>query len=905
MGVQGVANVSIWGGRDRQLQVQVDPRRLARAGVSLDQVIHTAGNSLWVSSLSFLEASTPGTGGFFDAPNQRLAVRHESPIITAGDLARVPLEAAGEGSAPKGANGSQLRLGDVASVVENHQPLIGDAIVDGKPGLMLVVEKLPTANTLDVTDGVQEALDALKPGLAGITINGSVFRPAGFIHSAIHDLGATLLIGFGLLIVALALLFYQWQTALVAVASIVSSLVAAVLVVYLTGNTMNSLVFAGLAIALGVVIDDAIVGAERAAWRLHEDRRLGRERSIAAAVIDATVEARRGLVLATIIVGVPLVPVLFLTGLGSAFGRPMAAAYLLALLVSLVVSVTITPAVAVMIFSSGPPSRRESPIIERLGRSYRGALAWFTRSAKPAFAVFALLAVAGLVVGPQIRHSPVPTFKETDFLIDMDGPPGTSLTEMERIVTRAAGELRTIPGVRSASGHAGRAVASDEVVSPNSSQLWVSIDRRADYDTTVTAVKAVVRGYAGIDSDVKTYSEARLEDAVAPADEPVVVRLFGQELAVLRHQAETVTKALSGVEGLVGLHAEMPREEPTLQVEPNLDAARAAGIRPGDIRRAAAALISGVQVGSLFEEQKVFDVVVWGVPETRQNVSAVRDLLIDTPSGGHVRLGDVARVAITSSPDVIERDAVSRRIDITAGVRGRDPNAVLADVRSRLEGVEFPLEYHYELIGNYAERQAVQHRMLYIGIAGVFAIFLLLQAAFGNWRLATLSILTLPVALVGSELVMLVDGRTLELGSLVGLLTVFSIATRNSVMLIKRYQRLERDGAETNGRDLVLRGARERLPAIVMTATATAAAVLPLVFLGNLPGHEIVGPMGRVVLGGLVTSTLLSLFLLPALYLRFGYGRSEAEDLDLRDLWVIDITEAEAETSSTNVAQGL
>jgi CzcA family heavy metal efflux pump len=902
MGVPGVANVTSFGQRERQLQVQVDPQRLKDSDVSLAQVVSTAGNSLWVSSLSFLEASTPGTGGFFDAPNQRLAVRHVSPITTSADLARVPIESADEKPAPVGADGEPLRLGDVTTVIEDHQPLIGDAIVNGKPGLMLVVEKLPTAHTLEVTKGLEEALDDLRPGLAGLTLDPTIFRPATFIHNAVHDLGVTLLIGFGLMILALALLFYQWRTALVAVVSIASSLVAAALVLYLRGSTMNTLVFAGLVIALGVIIDDAIIGAEHVSKRIWEHRQEHSDQSIAATVLEAMLEIRSGLVFATLIVVLPLLPVFFLTGLGSSFGRPLALSYVLALVVSMVVAATVTPALTAVVFSRAPLLRRESPVMGWLGRHYHRLLSRALRTPRPAFLALAVIALAGLVVVPQLRQSPVPTFKETDFLVELDGPAGTSLTEMDRITASASQELKAIPGVRNVGGNVGRAVTSDRVVSPNSAVLWVSVNPRADYDKTVAAIRQVVKGYPGIDSDVMTYSENRIKEAQGGADEAVDVRLFGQDLDVLRSKADDVTHALSGIKGIVGVHAELPHLEPTLQVEVNLEAAKAAGIKPGDVRRSAATLLSGVQVGSLFQDEKVFDVVVYGTPAIRQNVSTVRDLLIDTPGGGHVRMGDVATVDVKPSPNVIERDAVSRRIDVTAGVRGRSRDAVLADVRHSLAKVEFPLEYHYELIGNYAARQGVQHRLVLLGLAAAIGIFLLLQAALGSWRMSGLLFLTLPVALVGGALGVLADGGTLELGSLVGLLTVFSIAVRNGVILIKRYQHLERQGGGVDATTLVVVGARERLAPILLTATATALVFAPFVLLGDLPGHEIVHPMGAVVLGGLAASIVLNLFLLPALYLRFGYGRAQAEEIDLRDLWEdVDVTDRTLAVSQLGV----
>jgi CzcA family heavy metal efflux pump len=886
IGVPGVANVAIWGQRERQLQVQVDPQRLHDRGVSLSQVLNTTGNSLWVSPLTFLEASTPGTGGFFDTPNQRLAIRHVSPITKADELARVPVEAA-EGEAAPTVDGHTLRLSDVADVVEDHQPLIGDAIVNGQPGLMLVVEKLPTANTIEVTRGVEDAVAALRPGLGTLKLDTSVFRPATFMHRAVHDVGTTLFIGIGLMILAVALLLYAWRAAVVAVVAILCSLVAAALVLYLRGATMNTLAFAGLVVAVGVVIDDAVTAAHGVARRPAS----GPDRSLAASVLEAVMRARTGLLFATLIILLPLVPVFFLGHLGAALGHPLALSYALALLASMVVALSVAPALSVLLFSGAATTPRESPVIRWLKPRYSRLLSRATQTSRPALLTFAVLAVIGVIVVPQLRQSTLPTFKETDFLIDLEAPPGTSLPEMDRITTQASRELRALPGVRNVGGHVGRAITGDQVSNPNASELWISLSSKANYDRTVAAVRRVIKGYPGIESDVKTYSQAKFGDVQTGTDEPVVVRVYGAELDVLRQQAQDVTRAMSGIKGITDLHAELPNQEPTIQVEVNLDAAKAAGIKPGDVRRAAAVLVSGVQAGSLFEEQKVFDVVVWGTPATRRDVSAVRNLLIDTPSGSQVRLGDVARVDVKPSPNVIERDAVSRRVDVTAQVHGRSRSGVLADVRQRLQSVKFPLEYRYELVSNFADRAAIEHRLVLLGIGVAIGTFLLLQAAFGSWRLAVLQFLTLPLALVGGTLAVLLAGGNIELGSAAGLLAVFAIAVRNGVVLLQRFQRLEQGEGNGLGRDLVLQGAGDRFTPILVTAVATAIFFAPFVFLGDLPGHEIVSPMGRAVLGGLVTSTIVGLFLLPALYLRFAYGRASSDELDLRDLWEEKVVE--------------
>ena len=884
MAVPGVANVTIWGHRERQLQVQVDPKRLAAKDVSLSQILSTTGNALWVSPLTFLEASTPGAGGFFDAPNQRLQVRHESPIITANDLSRVAVEPAEGKAPPTGANGKPLRLSDVASVVEDHQPLIGDAIIDGKPGVMLVVEKLPDANTADVTSGIDEALDAMKPGLTGLDIDNTIFRPAGFVHGAVRDLGLSMLIGFALMIIAFAFLLYRWRTALVALAGIIGSATIAVLIVYFSGTTFNSLTFAGLIAGLALVIDEAIIGAESVARRVREHPPENEAASKLSSVLEATVEARRGLGFATLVIALPLLPVFFLTGLGEAFGRPIALSYLLALAASMIVALTLTPALGVLLFSNAPDALRESPAIGWLRGKYTRLLSGATRSPRGAWAMLALLAIAGAVTVPFLKQTTVPIYKERDFLIAMDGPPGISLPEMQRITTRASNELRTIPGVRRVGAHVGRAIQSDRVVSPDAAELWVSLDPKADYSKTVAAVRRVAKGYPGVDADVATYAESRFEELGTGADEPIAVRLYGADLDVLRAQAGEVTRAVQGIKGITNVHAELPRMEPTVQVEVNLEAAKAAGIKPGDVRREATTLLSGVLVGNTFEEQKVFEVVVWGTPAVRKNLESVRNLLIGTASGGHIRLGDVATVAIKPSPNIIDRDAATRFLDITGGVKGRSRDAVLEDVRQRLASMRFPLEYHAELVGTFADRQALHRRILVVAIAAAIGILLLIQAAVGSWRLATMLFLTAPLALVGGTAAALADDRTMQLGSLVGFLVLFGIAVRCGVILLKRYQRLERRGMNF-GPELIQHGAGERFAPTLLTAVTTALVFAPFVLRSGRLGHEDVASMGIVILGGLVTVTVFALFLLPALYLRFGRGEGKLEELDLTDLW--------------------
>jgi CzcA family heavy metal efflux pump len=865
MGVPGVANVAIWGNRDRQLQVLVDPERLRDSGVSLEQVIESTGNALWFSPLSFVEASTPGTGGFIDTANQRLGVQHFSPITTAKTLGEVTLE---------DTVGKTLRLGDVASVVEDHQPLIGDAVVGDGGGLLLVVQKFPNASALDVTRGIESAIDSMKPGLSGLEFDSTVYRPASYIDKSIDNLRLALIIGAGLLLLVLAS-FLWWRTALVAVVAIPLSVLTGVLVLYALGRTMNSMVFAGLVAALALVIDEVVVDLDNITRRFRQQRAEGNEKPTAAILLEASLEVRSAVVYGTLVVALAVVPLFFFESVSGAFFPSIAVAFLLALGAAMVVALTVTPALTLLSLSSAP-RERQSPLAEWLRRGYTPLLSRLLRRPQPVYALAAAVVLAGIAAAPHLKQSLLPRFKETQVLIRWDSAPGTSLTEMNRITSLASRDLRSLPGVRNVGAHVGRAVTADQIVGVNSGEIWVGLDPSADYDATMASVKRVAAGYPGLSGNVETYSNKRVREVLSGSGRDVVVRIYGEDPDVLRGKATEVRNALSGIDGLVREHVALPAKQPTLEITVDLAAAERYGIKPGDVRRAAAALLSGIGVGSLFEQQKVFDVVVWGTPKTRSSLSTIRRLLIDTPAGGHVRLGQVAETRIVPSAAVIRRQAVSRYIDVVADVRGRDQGAALRDVNSALERTDFPLEVHPEVL---AAQGQPEGRLISIAIAVAVGILLLLQAAFGSWRLALLCFLTLPLAVVGGLLAALADGGTLSFGSYLGLFVVFGLAARSSILLIDRYRQLEQRDDQDFGPQLVLRGAVDRLAPILMTAIATALVLLPLALSGQVPGLEVVQPMAVVILGGLVTSTLLPLFVLPAAYLRLGPSRETSVSL--------------------------
>ena len=852
LGVPGVANVSIWGERARQLQVQVDPAKLRAADVSLAQVIETTGNALWVSPLTFLEASTPGTGGFIDTDNQRLGIQHISPITTPRSLGRVTLE------------GTKMQLGDVATVVEDHPPLIGDALTPDGAGLLFVVEKAPGVSTLDVTRETEAAIKEMEPGLAGLHFNTTVFRPATYIEQGIDNLELALIVAGVLALLALGAFLLRWRPVVIILVAVPLSFIAAVLVLDATGATMNAVAFAGLLAALALVVDDAIVTVDSIERRLREDG----DGSHATAVLHASLDVRSASVYATLVTGLAVVPVFFLEQVPGAFFPEAAVPYLLALLAALVVSVTVTPALAILLLSRGSAGNGESPLAGLLRRAYGKALPRSLARPWPLLGAAAVvLAIAGIALA-SMGSSALPTLRESQVLIRWDSPPGTSLPEMDRITARAAAELRSLPGVTQIGAHVGRAATADQIVGVSSGELWATISPNADYDAALSSIRSVMAGYPGLTSHVEAFSTEKVrENLTVPAGNQIDVRLFGEDLQVLERTAARLATAIDRIDGVA--HARVARQaaEPTIKVEVRLDAADRYGLKPGDVRRAAATLLSGTLVGSLFEKQRVFDVVVWGTPETRSNLTSVRDLQIESPNGGYVRLGQVADVSIAASPPVIQRQAVSRLIDISVALGGRDRAAVAHDIDRMLRSTPLPLEYHAEVLG--AETQPIG-RLISLGIAALIGMLLLLQVWLRSWRFAALALLTPLLAAAGGLLAARIAGGTLSLGSWFGLFATFGLAMRNGLVLVGRCRQLEEDAGDAPSQALLVRASQERLGPVASTAGSIALVALTFVVLGSRPGLELVHPLAIVVLGGALAGAIATLFVVPALYARLA-----------------------------------
>jgi len=866
--VPGVANVAIWGERIEMPQVQVVPDLLKLHGVSMDEVLQVTSDTLDVGLIKYTEGSTVGTGGFLETPNQRLSIRHVFPIITENALASVPI------NDKKKDDGSALRLSDVSRVVTDTWPMIGDAVINDGPGLLLIVEKFPWANTLSVTQGAEAAIDEMRPGLSDIDIDTTIFRPATFVQTALDNLTNSLLIGAILVVVILLLFLWDWRIAFISATIIPLTSLITLLVLSLFGTSLNVMVLAGLVIAIGAVVDDAIVDVENIVRRLRQARREGSKLPTETIVLNASVEVRSAIVNASLIEMLALLPVFFMKGLSGAFFQPLAQAYVVATLISPLVALTVTPALILILLSKAPLTEKLSPVVPWLHKKYDTLLSKTLRKPRLAYALTGILIAGGLLIWPNLGQELLPSFKERDFLMHWLTKPGTSHPEMVRISTAACKELRTIPGVRNCGSHIGQALLMDEVYGIYFGENWISVDPSVDYEATLAKVQETVDGYPGLYRDVQTYLKERIREVLTGSSHPIVIRIYGDELGILREKAEEVRQKLSEIPGLTDLHVEFLLDIPQIEVEVDLARAQAYGIKPGDVRRTAAYILAGEEAGDIHTASRTYDVNVWSIPEKRDSLTDIEEMLIDTPRGGHVLLGDVADIRIVPAPNAINREGLARRINVEADVKGRDLGSVVNDVENTLTQIEFPQGYHPELLGEYKERQEAQARILVAGLVSAIIIFFILRVSLGAWRLAVMSFLSLPMAMVGGVLATFLTGGVLSLGSLVGFLTILGVAARNGIMLISHYQHLEEFEGETFGLGLVRRGAKERIAPIMMTALTAGLALIPLAIAGSIPGNEIEHPMAIVILGGLVTSTLVNLFVVPSLYLRFGERRA-------------------------------
>jgi len=870
LGVAGVANVSTFGQADMQLQVLVQPTAMAAHQISLDDLIAAVGNSQLVSPLSYLQGSTPGTGGFLEDQNQRLTIRHILPFGTPADLGQIPVA---------GSVGSQVLLSQLATVVVGHQPLIGQGLVDGRQGLVLIIQKLPGANVTAVTAGIRQALGQLRPALAGVTVDTSLFQPASYLASATGSVRLALIIAGILAILALAALVLSSRVTFIALAAMALSLIAATLVLQAFGYSFNSLVLLGLVLALAVVVHDAASSAIALSARLADnepDSGTGGERE--GRVIAVVRELGGSFTAASLAALLTAAPILVATGLTASFLRPMVIAVAAAIGASMVVALTVIPALTaiVMSWSAHPPRQK---VLARRIETWSAALLRRT-SRVPAWTLAAatvLTAVGGYALSAALPelHPSRPAFLDRNLVVSWTGAPGMSLPELDRISALASRELLTVPGVEHVAATLGRAVSSDQIVNTNAGDLWVTIRPGADYNRTLTSIQGVVEGTPGMSGAVSTYESDVMAGVLAGPPRTETVRVYGPDLGVLTGLASHIRSIMAGVSGLRQAHVITPVEQPTINVEVNLTKALDQGLAPGDVRREAGTLLSGLTVGNFFEQQKVFDVVVLADAADRSSLESIQNMPIDNGFGGQVRLGDVASVTISPEPTDIQHQAMSPYLDVTANLKG-NAGAVTALLNNRLSRMSFPLEYHAQLLAAGAAGGSSTRSLITYALAALLGIILVAQAVLDSWRLAIIVMAAAMLPTAAAAYGAAAMGYATSLGAIAGLLGVLALALRQAIGVAARIRRWPADDGQPSPAVLAARAAGTAFPTLTC-ALVSAVMLAPFVLAGNVAGNELVRPAAVVILLGLAAATLVNLFVLPALCLIAGPGATAAD----------------------------
>jgi CzcA family heavy metal efflux pump len=865
LAVPGVAQVNLFGGEVRQWQVQVHPDLLVAHNVTLPDVL-AAGRL----------ASGVRGGGFIDTDNQRIVLETEGQALTAAALGGIVV--AGGGDRPP------VRLRDVATVGEGAEPKFGDALVMNRPGVLLTMLSQYGSNTMAVTTLLEAALEEMKPVLAreGITLYPRLHRPATFIEASLGNIRHSLLVGAGLVAAILFLFLGQVRTALISLLAIPLSLLGAMIVLQRFGIGLNTITLGGLAIAIGEVVDDAIIDVENILRRLRENKEAARPRSAAAVILDASLEVRSAIVYATFIVALVFVPVLTLSGLQGSFFAPLAKAYILAIMTSLLVALTVTPALTLLMFPRGPRESGTPWLQRKLRAGYEAVLGAVSQGVWLVTGTVATGCVLVLVFGLRnLGGEFLPDFREGHFVVGLSTAPGASLQETIRIGSRVSAELLKIAQIATVEQQVGRAERGEDTWGPEASEFHIELKPGlpgAEQAEAEDAIRAVLKAIPGIQYEVLTFLGDRIGESLGGETAPVVLNLFGDDLNQLDAKAREIADALGTVKGAEDVQVAAPPGSPRIGIKLRSARLTELGFRPVEVLDAVQSAYQGEVVGQVFTGNRTADIAVLLDAPSRGNPAAVGDLLLTGPTGQRVPLREVAEVFNDAGRASILHEGARRRQTITANPT-RDTASFVADAKEVIaRKVQLPAGMYLEYAGAAeAQRQATRELLLHSGIAAI-GIVILLSVVLGHWRNLVLVLLNLPLALTGGVLALQVAGAlgpdgagTLTMGALVGFATLFGITTRNAIMLLSHYERMVVHEGQPWNLASAIRGASERLVPILMTATVTSLGLLPLALGTGEAGREIEGPMAVVILGGLITSAALNLLVLPNLALRFGH----------------------------------
>jgi CzcA family heavy metal efflux pump len=854
LAVPGVANIAVFGGAVRQIQIQYDPEKLIEHHLTVANLIAAARRATSVLG-----------AGFISTPNQRLTLQTMGQTVEPARIAHMVLARV---------NGENVTIGDVAHVVAGPAPVIGGALYNGQPCVSLVISSQPGTNTLNVTSRLNEALAELKPAIESehITLHTNLFRPASFVLLALHDVRDELFIGAILVIVVLFLFLFDLRTAAISCIAIPLSLLTAALVLSRLGYSLNAMTLGGLAIAIGEVVDDAVIDVENILRRLRENRMAEAPRPVFRVVLDASLEVRSAVVYATFAVVLVFLPVLAISGLAGRIFAPLGVAYIFSILASLAVALTVTPAMCFLLLGKRELPPGDPPVVRLAKRIYRPLLGLVEKWPRTVLAGVALVMLAAIAVLPSLRSSFIPQLQGGYYILHFQEAPGASLSETLRVGRRLTRAIRKLPYVEIVTQRAGRGERSQEARGVNSTELEIKVNPYYPHPSRIPAqLRQIAARYPGLATSTESFLGERFHEILSGFRQQVVVEAVGNNLNGLDQAAREIAATLQEIPGATGVTIQAPPSRPEIYVRVRRRAATRWGLDPVQVLQAVSTAYQGDRVGRVFQGNRVFDVVVWLRSKERENVADVASLPLRTPDGNYVQLGQVARVYEGPGRYVIYHVGGRRVEPVTCDVSGRSTAGFVAQARQRIARLHFPAGIYVEFAGTASAAAQARRGLLVHSILAGIGIVILLSIVLANWRNLLLVLLNLPFALVGGVFAAwLFTGRTISLGSLVGFVTLFGITLRNAIMLISHYEHLVTHEGAAWGPETAFRGATERLAPILMTALVTGLGLLPLALASGKAGVEIEGPMAIVILGGLFTSTALNLLVLPTLSLRFG-----------------------------------
>ena len=854
LAVPGVAKVDIFGGEVRQIQIQVKPDRLMDYGLALDDVLAAARQSTAVRGAGFVENA-----------NQRIVLRTQGQSLTPQQLGEVVLAHH---------DGQTVRLKDVAKVVEGAEPKFGDALVMGERGVILLVSSQFGANTMNVTRNVEAALNELSPAFAAenITVNPRLFRPANFIEASIRNVDQSLLIGGVLVAVVLFFFLLDWRTALISFTSIPLSLLAAVIVLDRCGVSLNTLTLGGFAIAIGVVVDDAVIDVENILRRVQENLTLAQPRPVFHVVLEASLEVRSAVVYATFIVALVFFPVLTLTGIQGKLFSPLATAFILAVFASLAAALTVTPALCLAMLSRTKP-QEEPKYVRWLKGQHRGWLEALSQRPRTVIVAALLMFLAAAATLPFFGGEFLPEFREGHFVLHMAALPGTSLEESLRLGKQVTEELLKNPHIRSVSQQAGRAENGEDTWGTHYSELHVELQPLSgdEAESVAGEIREALKEFPGLTFRIMSPLAERIEETISGATAQVVINIFGNDLDALDQKAEEVRQVLANIKGAADVQIESQPGSPEMVLKLRPERLTQCGFRPVDVLDAVQTAYQGTDVAQTFDANRVFDVTVVLAEASRKAPETIGSLMLRNAEGLRLPLRELVEMYPTTGRYMIVHEGARRRQQVTCNVAGRDMASFIEDMKKQIAAkVSFPAGVYAVFAGSGLAQSAARPELLLHSAVAAVGIVLLLSIVFRNMRNLLLVLVNMPFALIGGVLAVFATGGSLSLGSLVGFVTLFGLTTRNSIMMISHFEHLVQREGMTWGLEAAVRGASERLLPILMTALVTALGLFPLAIGSGEAGREIEGPMAIVILGGLLTSTVLNLLVLPTLALRYG-----------------------------------